>query len=107
MLTEHLTTKQVADRLGIQEGSVRTLIRRGKLSAFHVGRTLLIPVSEVDRYARESAGMRGWSQEHKSARTDAIRQAWSGPAAEERRERLRQLAKGRHEKRRMAKQDSD
>lgn len=48
-----LTTKEVADRLGIKPRSVVQLIRRGLLIATKHGRDYSIDPAEVERYQAE------------------------------------------------------
>jgi excisionase family DNA binding protein len=48
-----LTTREAADRLGIQARSVVQLIRRGRLKAEKRGRDYLIEAAEVKRYEQE------------------------------------------------------
>lgn len=51
-----MTTAEVAERLGIAEGTVRVQIAKGKLRARKVGRDWNITPAEVERYRRESRG---------------------------------------------------
>ena len=45
-----LTTKQVADRLGVSRQAVQRAILRGTMKAEHFGRALAIEENEVERY---------------------------------------------------------
>jgi excisionase family DNA binding protein len=45
-----LRVSEVAERLGISRGSVYTILGRGELRALHVGRRVLISMSELERF---------------------------------------------------------
>jgi excisionase family DNA binding protein len=51
-----MTTLEAAERLGLNVGTVRLQIAKGKLRARKVGRDWNVSPSEVERYRRESLG---------------------------------------------------
>lgn len=57
--SEFLSVKQVADRLGVCERTIRDLVRSGKLAASRIGKgrgTLRFDPAQLRHYQLESAG---------------------------------------------------
>lgn len=50
---------EAAARLGIGKTVLRTLVRDGELRSFRVGRAVLIPVAELDRFVAERVSREG------------------------------------------------
>ena len=48
-----LTVSEVAQRLGLKEGTIRLYISKKKLAHVRLGRAIRIPEEEVDRLIRE------------------------------------------------------
>jgi excisionase family DNA binding protein len=55
---EFLSVEQFAQRLGVSEKLIRTLIKKGEIHGARVGRLLRIHVSEIDRYKRPESSKR-------------------------------------------------
>lgn len=49
------TTPTAAAMLNLGQHRIRALVREGKLKALRSGRRFVIPISELERYAREGA----------------------------------------------------
>ena len=49
-----MTLAQAAERLGVQAGTLRVQIAKGKLKAKKMGRDWFVSEREVERYAREN-----------------------------------------------------
>ena len=58
----YYSTKEAAEILGLSHGAVKHAVWRGALQADQVARRHLIPKAEIDRYAREVQGTRGWDK---------------------------------------------
>lgn len=54
--TTYLSSIEFARSLGLREGGVATMLRRGKLRAVRITGKVAIPLAEVDRYRSESRG---------------------------------------------------
>lgn len=54
-----LTLVEAAERLGVQPGSLRVQIAKGKLKARKIGRDWTVTEREVERYAKENRRERG------------------------------------------------
>jgi excisionase family DNA binding protein len=48
MVEGYLTTKQVAEKLGVSEGRVRQLVSEGRLPSVKVGHTNLVRESDIE-----------------------------------------------------------
>jgi excisionase family DNA binding protein len=48
-----LRVEEVADQLGLSKGSIRLLIRDGKLRAVKIGKSVRVPTVEVERFVKE------------------------------------------------------
>ncbi|MDO7485484.1 helix-turn-helix domain-containing protein [Peribacillus frigoritolerans] len=59
-----LTTKEVADYLGISTGLVYTLVRERKIPSVKLGRRILFKIDSVDRWLaqQESAALEAGEQ---------------------------------------------
>ncbi len=49
-----LSVDECAQAVGLSSRYVRTLIQRGQLRVLRVGRRVLVPIAEVERFARVS-----------------------------------------------------
>jgi excisionase family DNA binding protein len=58
----YYTTAEVAEKLGLTQSAVQNAVRRGALPAEQIARRFLIPAAELERYAREVHGTRGWEK---------------------------------------------
>jgi excisionase family DNA binding protein len=50
-----LSVKQVAHELGLSARTVSTLITKGHIKAIRIGRRVLLPVAEVERFVQDHA----------------------------------------------------
>ena len=69
MPDKFLTVKEVAERLLLNQQTVRNLIDRGTIPAVHVGRRVRIPQADFDRYLR--AVSTGEIEKPRSAKPEA------------------------------------
>ena len=51
-----LSVKQVAHELGLSARTVSTLITKGHIKAVRIGRRVLLPAAEVERFVQEHSG---------------------------------------------------
>jgi excisionase family DNA binding protein len=51
-----LSVKQVAHELGLSARTVSTLITKGHIKAVRIGRRVLLPVAEVERFVQDHSG---------------------------------------------------
>src|SRR5215471_14174394 len=51
-----LSVKQVAHELGLSARTVSTLIAKGQINAVRIGRRVLLPVAEVERFVQDHSG---------------------------------------------------
>ena len=58
----YYTTVEAAQKLGLTRFAVRDAVHRGALGAEMIARRILIPEAELERYAREVQGTRGWDK---------------------------------------------
>lgn len=49
------SVQELASALGVSPDLVRTLVRRGELRSMHLGRRVVIPASELERYVQQPA----------------------------------------------------
>ncbi len=57
----YYTTKEAADKLGLAHGTIRNAVRRGAIKVERLSaRQNLIAQAELDRYATEHQGGKGW-----------------------------------------------
>jgi excisionase family DNA binding protein len=57
-------TAEAASRLGLGKTIVRQLVRDGELRSFTVGRAVLIPLTELDRFVAERLAESGKNGVH-------------------------------------------
>jgi excisionase family DNA binding protein len=58
----YYSTKEAAEILGLSHAAVKHAVWRGAIQAEQIARRHLIPVAEVERYAREVRGRQGWEK---------------------------------------------
>ena len=58
----YYTTAEAAKELGLSQAAMQNAVRRGALRAEKIARRILIPAAEVERYARDVQGARGWDK---------------------------------------------
>src|SRR4051812_5675464 len=51
-----LSVKQVAHELGLSARTISTLITKGQIKAVRIGRRVLLPVAEVERFVQDHSG---------------------------------------------------
>ena len=52
----HLSVHELAERWGVSENYIRRLVWRAELKCTRLGRSMRIPIEEVEAYAREHTG---------------------------------------------------
>lgn len=52
------SVREVASALGISNDLVRSMVQRGELQAIRLGRRVVIPAAELDRYVQQPAATR-------------------------------------------------
>lgn len=55
-----LSLKQVAHELGLSARTVSTLIAKGQIKAVRIGRRVLLPVAEVERFVQDHSAAMKW-----------------------------------------------
>ena len=66
MLEEYgtfLTTREASKLLHLTEWTIRDMCRRGTLPSAVIGRRVLIPRDELERYIKERLAARNWRDE--------------------------------------------
>jgi excisionase family DNA binding protein len=58
----YYTTKEAAELLGLTHAAVKHAVWRGAIQAQQIARRHLIPLAEVERYAKEVQGTQGWER---------------------------------------------
>ena len=100
LVSEYVDTATAAELLGVQPDTVRRYMASGTLKAVRFGRSLMIHKAEIERYAKERGGKKGWSNPHAAVqRRESMRRVWTGPKADSKSEQMREMTRERERKR--------